>query len=340
MKVHELLQEGGWATTKTQGSQPTPKTVKEITPFLKKFESDFNAFLKKKNYLPIKFGSFVGSSKYWERDLKDNPEKEYGDIDVIFVIPRIEGVSENKNSTIYQDLIAEFTSEKKPSYLVDDPDRVGQNILIKIGDEIHQVDLVKSFPHTENWTTHRMTPQHKLKGSFMGFLYTALAEVLNLSIGGNGVMAKHIGDEIVSFKKQKVDRVDTISLDPGNFARHIFDYFYNRSHEGHDKPKISALLKSHPGINRDEVAFKDLAAAVKGLAQSFEMNGMYGKGDLKNIKDYDDFVSQIKKAYLDKAHAGTLATKFEKASTEKSKQRAEETKELLRTMPEQLLKLL
>jgi hypothetical protein len=340
MKVHEILQEGGWATTKTQDKQPTPETVKRIMPFLKKFEHEFNAYLKKQNYQPIKFGSFVGSSKYWERDLKDNPEKEYGDIDVIFVIPRIEGVSENKNSTIYQDLIQQFTTEKKPDYLVDEPGRVGQNLLIQLGDEIHQVDLVKTFPHTEDWTTHRMTPQHKLKGSFMGFMYTALAEVLNLSIGGNGVMAKHIGDEIVSFKKQKVDRVDTISIDPSNFARHIFDYFYNRSHEGKDRPKISALLKSNPGIKREEVAFKDLAAAVKGLAQSFDMNGMYGRGDLKNIKDYDDFIAQIKSVYLEKAHAGTLATKFEKATSEKSKKRAEETKELLRTKPQELLKLL
>jgi hypothetical protein len=340
MKVYELLQEGGWATTKTQDKQPTPETVKQIAPILKKFESEFNAYLKKQNYQPIKFGSFVGSSKYWERDLKSTPDKEYGDIDVIFVIPRIEGVSEHKNSSIYQDLIAQFTREKNPKYLVDDPDRVGQNLLINLGNEVHQVDLVKSFPHAEDWTTHRMTPQHLLKGSFMGFLYASLAEVLNLSIGGTGVMAKHIGDEIVPFKKQKVDRVDTISLDPGNFARHIFDYFYNRSHEGKDKPKISARLNSHPGINRDEITFKDLASAVKGLAQSFDLNDMYGKGDLKNVKSYDDFIAKIKSAYLEKAHAGTLATKFEKATSEKSKKRAEETKELLRTVPEQLLKFL
>lgn len=340
MKVFEILREGGWATSITQGKQPTPKTVKEIVPILGKFANDFNAYLKKKNFQPIKFGSFVGSSKYWERDLKKNPDKEYGDIDVIFVIPRIEGVSENKNSTIYQELIAEFTREKKPKYLVDDPDRIGQNLIVNLGDEVHQVDLVKAFPHSEEWVTHRMTPQHELKGSFMGFMYTALAEVLNLSIGSGGVMAKHIGDEIVSFKKQKVDRVDTISLDPKNFARHIFDYFYSRSHEGHSKPKISATLKSNPGIKPEEITFKDLASAVKGIAQSFDLNDMYGKGDLKNIKNYDDFIAKIKAAYKEKAYAGTLATKFDKAATEKAKQRAEETKELLRTKPDELLKLL
>lgn len=340
-KIQTPLNEGGWASTKTQQFKITPMTVKKVIPILKKFEKDFNSFLKARKMLPIKIGSTIGSSKHYEKDLAQHPDKEYGDIDVVFVLPRMEGVTENKITTTYVDLINDFIAEKNPSYLYDDGEkRTGQNIMVKVGDEIHQVDLVKAFYDTEDWTTHRMTPEHGLKGALLGFLYASLAEVLNLSIGPTGVLVKHIGDDIVPFKKIKVDALNTISLDIGNFARHIFDYFYARAYPGKNDAKIPAQLKKSPGMKREEIKFKDLADAIKALGAAFEENDMFGKGDLKNFKNYNEFISKIKAAYTERAEDAMKASKFDKAETETAKARAEETKELLRSKPKELLKLL
>ena len=335
-----LVEMGGWSKTVTQDVKLSPAIAKDAIAVMPKFEKDFNAYLKKNNYTPIKIGKAVGSTAYHEKDLKDNPTKEYGDIDIIFSIPRIDGLGESKNTSVYRDLVKSFINDVKPKYLYDDGDQNGMNIIVDADGKWVQVDLVVAFNDTEDWTTHRMTPEHNLKGSFVGFLYASLAETLNVSIGTSGVQVKHIGSEIVPYKKIKVDRVETISTDIGKFALDILNYFFARTHEGKAQPQIASKLKSMPGMNRDKIQIKDLAQAVKGLGESFELNKMFGGGDLKHVKNYSDFISQIKTAYARKADDAANATKFDKAVTPEAKKRAEDTKHLLRTKTKELLELL
>lgn len=334
-----LAEMGGWSKTVTQGIKLTPDIAKDAIAVARTFGKDFNLYLTSKEELPIKIGKAVGSTAYYEKDLKSNPTKEYGDIDIIFSIPRIEGLGESKNTSYYRDLVKQFIKDVKPSYLFDDGDQNGMNIIVDAGDgRWVQVDLVVAFNDTEDWTTHRMTPEHNLKGAFVGFMYASLAEVLNLSIGTSGVQVKHVAGELVPYRKLKVDKVETVSTDIGNFALDILKYYHTRA--GGGELKVAPLLKSFPGMNRDNIQIKDLARAVKGLGDSFVLNDMFGKGDLKHVPDYDTFIEKIKTIYAGKAEVAAAATKFDKAVTPEAKKRAEDTKELLRAKVAELIKLL
>jgi hypothetical protein len=327
-----ITEMGGWAKTITQDVKLTPSVAKKALANMPKFEKDFNAYLKTQDLAPIRIGKPIGSTAYLEKDLKSNPDKEYGDIDIIFSMPRIPDTTESKNQSIYKKAVVDFIKDEKPSYIYDGGNENGTNITVSVGDEWVQVDLVAAFHETEDWTTHRMTPEHNLKGALVGFLYSSLSELLNVSIGTSGVQVKHVGDEIVPFKKLKVDKVSTITTDIGTFALDVFKYLGGT--------KVDPLLKSNPGMKRESIKFTDLANAVKGLGKSFELSGMYGTGHLKHIESYDDFISKIKETYLGKAEEASNASKFNKAASDNAIKKANDTKEMLRTKSKELAKLL
>jgi hypothetical protein len=333
-----ITEMGGWSKTITQDVKLTPVTAKKALTNMPKFEKAFNAYLKAHDYAPIKIGKPIGSTAYLEKDLKSHPDKEYGDIDIIFSMPRIQGTTESKNQSLYRQMVISFIKDEKPSYIYDGGSENGTNITVSVGDDKWaQVDLVAAFNETEDWTTHRMTPEHGLKGALMGFLYASLSELLNVSIGTSGVQVKHIDGEMVPFKKIKVDSVNTITTDIGHFALDTFNYLYNRTHAAGSKAQIAPLLKSNPGMKREDIKFDDLANAVRGMGKSFELNNMWGQGDLKHIKDYSDFISKIKATYIGKAEDAANASKFEKAATVDAKNRAEATKEMLRSKSKELI---
>ena len=63
--------------------------------------------------------------------------------------------------------------------------------------------------------------------------------------------------------------------------------------------------------------------AVKGLARSFALNDMYGKGDLASHDSADSFVSAFKQLYTQKAEKDIMAVKRDKAETPEARARAE-----------------
>jgi hypothetical protein len=341
----QFLIEGGWSKTITQSVKLTPKVAKAALAIMPKFEKDFNSFLKTENLHPIKIGKPVGSSAYIDRDLKSNPTKEYGDIDIIMSIPKIEGMADNKASTLYSNKLKEFVKNSDLPYLYKDDANAGTSIIVKVGEDWVQVDLVKAMEDIEDWVQHRMTPEHNLKGALIGYLYSSLAEVLNLSIGSSGVQAKEKDGEIVTFRNLKADRTHTISSDIGEFGTDILTHFFARGNIGKNLDIVPALkfspqLKSTPGMNRTDIKVADLVKIVKGLGKSFELNNMYERGALKHIKDYDDFMSKVKRIYAKKTTEAASATKFNKAETEDAKRRALETKDLLLNKSKDILKLL
>lgn len=332
-----FLSEGGWGSTVTQTTKLTPAIAKKAVAVLPQFETDFNEYLKNLHMAPIKIGDPVGSSAYIERDLKNNPNKEYGDIDVIFVMPRLDGFTESKNNTLYRNALTAFTkSHDVPSYMFKDEATTGHHIIVKVDDGWVQVDLVTAFFDTVDWTTARMTPEHNLKGALLGFLYASLAEVLHLSLNTTGVLAKELGGELVPFKKIKVDKVHTFSVDIEKFLEEILVKFYARI-SGEGSPKIVPLLKAHPGMKKGNIQIKDLISGIKGLGMSFAANDMFGKKDLKHISDQHDFIEQIKKSYRQKIETALSATKFDKAETPDAIRRAKETKDILATKSKEIL---
>lgn len=334
----EFLYEGGWSNTATQGVKLTPAVAKKAVTILPRFEKDFNAFLSQSETPPIKIGKPVGSTAYIERDLENNPTKEYGDIDVMMHVPKFGDYTDSKLTKHYSDSLKKFVASENLPYLLKDHENGGKNIIVKVGSDWVQVDLIMAIGDLADWATHRSTPEHGLKGALLGTLYAALAEVLNLSIGSNGVQAKEKNGELVSFRELKDTKLHTMSKDIGNFALDILDTFANR--DGIKVPVVAPLLKAHPGINRENVKAVDLADAIMGLGHSFELNHMFGQGDLKHVSDYSDFISQVKRSYTSKMESAAKSTKFDKAGTPEAKQKALDTKDLLLNKSKEVVNLL
>lgn len=335
----QFLTEGGWSNVATQSTKLTPATAKKAVSVLPKFETDFNAFLKTLGLPPIKIGKPVGSSSYIERDIKENPDKEYGDIDVLMIVPRLDGLSESKNNASYTAAVKEFVGTQPKPYLLQDPDNFGNSIIVKIGDEHAQVDLVKTFGDIYEWASARMTPEHGLKGALLGNLFTSFGELLHISLGPSGVLVKEKAGEWVPYKSLKVDKVHTISLDMSRFLLDILKKVHDKI--GSEEPlEVHPLLKKNIGMNKELMKASDLANGIKGIGKSFELNEMFGKGPLKNVRDYEDFISKIKAIYIEKNEKGARDTKFLKASTPEAKAKAEATKDLLLNKSKEISALL
>lgn len=340
MLIKEILLEGGWASTVTQEVVLTPKVVQQATKVIPRFEKDLNDYLQKINLEPIEIGKFLGSSAYYERDLKNNPEKEYGDIDILFKIPRIEGMTESKNTSMYVNATVDFILHHSGDYVYKEGNQPGKHVILKVPAGWVQVDLVRAFKDTSEWAAYRMTPEHNMKGSLLGFLYSALAEVLHLSIGSLGVQAKEKGGKLVPFKTLKADKVNTISKDIEKFGIHVAQHAIKNIDPDKKNIEIHPLLKANPGMNTAEIKAKDLAMVLKGIGKTFELNGVFGKGHLKTIRNYEEFIEALKFSYQTKIDGSINATKFDKAETDAAKLRAEKTKETLRTLSKQVARYL
>ena len=84
MKIYEIIQEGGWSSTVTQGTKITPAIIGPALGILRAFIEGFNEWLDKHGQPPVRVGTPTGSSAHHEKDLTD-PERQdviYGDIDV------------------------------------------------------------------------------------------------------------------------------------------------------------------------------------------------------------------------------------------------------------------
>ena len=126
------------------------------------------------------------------------------------------------------------------------------------------------------------------------------------------------------FSKQKVTVVKTISTDPRSF---IYDIFMNEYEQitGQEPgtAKVDPLLDKFRGNDPSDVKISKLINAVKGLARSFQINGMYGKKDLAGFGDAHDFLNKFVQRYEEKAMTDVNAKKRDKAETPEAKARAE-----------------
>lgn len=337
MKLVQFLIEGGWASSITQDTKLTPEVVGQCVQLYGEFVSDFNEFLREKGESEVEVGEPIGSAHYYERDAKENPQKEYGDVDILLYIPRLEGLSDNTNKNKYKDLV---------KYFLQGNDRVktdtGNALIFKLENRGYaQVDLVMAYSDSKMWVKGRMTPERGLKGAIGGTLYSALAEVLDLSINVSGVEAKVKNDLPVSFRMGKVDRTDTVSRDISNFGLDICRYYY-KVLTGKDPKgmRVGSRLRKNPGMDPSDVKNRDIAEMVKGIGETLETNELFGKGNLSDIESYDDFVTQVSQVYREKMLAGINSSKFEKASGAEGERKAKEAKEKLTSGMEQVLQYL
>jgi hypothetical protein len=259
-----------------------------------------NNFLKTKGLGPTEISAPGGSATYYERDLVQQPDKEYGDVDVQFHIPRIEGTTNNANLKIYNDAIKEFC-DSTSAFSSDN----GVNVILKIGNDYVQIDLITSYYENKDWT-NALRPEWNMKGVLANSLYSSLGEVLNLSIGGgHGVQAKFQNGTFVPFRTVKDVDLKTVTNNPKTWALDIVKFFGGTP---------SPLVKQYPGLVGGEVRVADMIDSIKGILQSV------GKEEL---------IPRVKEIYLGKINTAINSSKFAKAETPAAIEKAKYTKEML-----------
>lgn len=314
---------GGWDTTKTQKTQLTPRVVADTLPLVDKFVKEFNYWLEERELDRVGVGRPTGSSAYYAEDLKENPEKIYGDIDLQMIGSPIEGKTYGQFAGKWNQLADEFVRDMQPSYIDIRESKVGHPIFC-VNDDFVQIDFMWHEPKLALWGANRVTPERGVKGSLHGNMFSVFGELLNMSIQHAGVQLKTIDGVHVPFSKQKGTEVVTITTSPGSF---IFDVFaYEAKLQGIDNLQTSDLLMQCPGNDLDKVKISRLVRGVKGFAESCELNSMFGTGDLAEFTSADDFLQKFLTRYEEKAMIDVNASKRDKAVTPSAIARAEADK--------------
>lgn len=313
MRAKEFLKEGGWDTTATQGTVVKPAVVKTALNIIKQFASEFNQYLAQQGLPTVEVGHPTGSSAYYEVDPAD---KIYGDIDLQMIAQPTDHTTHSQFQGYWNKLADDFVKHTNPSYILNTDSKPGHPIVQVGPDQYVQVDFMWHQPATRDWGRYRATPERGVKGLLNGNMFSVLGELLGMSIQHAGVQLKVQAGKPVSFQKQKDVEIVTVSTEPRTFVLDILKYLGGK--------QVSPLLKQYTGVNTEEVKISNLVNAVKGLAESFELNGMYGQGPLANYASADDFINKFWARYSEKAMTEIASAKRDKATTPEAVARAEE----------------
>jgi hypothetical protein len=319
MRAKEFIIEGGWASTLTQNTVIGPQLVATVMKILQTdFIPKLNSYLSTKGLGHTEISGPGGSAVYYQRDLQQQPNKEYGDVDVQFHIQRIHDTSPSKNESIYRSAIKEFCDQSR-DFLTDN----GTNIILKVNDTDYvQVDLIMSFIEDKRWVSV-LAPEWNVKGVLCNSLYSSLGEALNLSMGGgHGIQAKFQNGQLVPFKLTKDVVVKTITSDPKTWALDIAKFF--------GCARFSPRLITYPGMIH-EVRVADIVNSIRGIAETLELAGKV---------DAQSLLKQIRSIYLGKINKAINSTKYAKAETPAAIKKAAHTKEMLVQKSEQIAGLI
>ena len=326
MRAREFIVEGGWASTATQGTVIHPSTVKKALAVNEKFITAFNKFIKTKGLPPVKIGHPTGSSAYHDVDPED---KIYGDIDLQIIVPeldQLQGKTTGQIQYFWNKLFGEFGKTQKYVHPDSDP---GHPILQVASDAWVQIDYM---PHPESlatWGRFRATPERGIKGLLNGNIFSIIGLMLKLNLQHSGVQVKVRGAERMPYTDTKKDyELKTITTNIETFVKDIFDHEYKLITGNDPKTaKVDPLLQKFQGANIEEVKIQNLVNAVKGMAKSFELNDMYGKGSLTDFTNTTDFLSKFWDMYEAKAMGAVNAPKRDKAETPSAIERAKQDRE-------------
>jgi len=303
---------GGWKSQKTAGVRLDPETVRATLSVFHGVISGWNKHLVNKGLAPVQLIRPVGSVSYYEQDIEDDPERIYGDIDYLVSFPFDEGVidddtgrrnAENATKRVYMSQLASYLRDQQPPQVdIDDTLRGSPALMIlKLPDGRHvQVDVIVTFPKYRDWMLGRYTPERTRKGLVMGKLYKALGDVLVLSIGTEGVIARTRDGQRVPSKFRKGVSVDIVSTDIRNFLVDIAKYLI-----GQTNIQIDSLLQKNPGVQSENVTLHSLLQGIVGLGKTLE------KYDV--VPDAQEFSAIVAKTYEDLMSAELSNPKYKKA---------------------------
>ena len=316
---------GGWENTITQQTKLNPQVVKAALKTVEQFTTDLNKFIVSCGLIPVKMGHLLGSTAYID---VDPPTAEYGDIDLQMIAASVYNTkSSYQISKYYNDLIDQFITEKKPLYIYNTGKPTNGHPIFKTNNMHVQVDMLWTSRRLASWDRWRKTPMHGIKGLVMGNLFSTLGEVINMSLQSAVLMKLKDGKPINYQRGRKQDEVVEISADIENFGRDILEYVYEAVNGTLDGIQITNELHYHPGLRTNNVQISDIVHTIKGLADSFELNGLYGKHVLADLMNAEDLINTYLKHYLDKADKAGKGAKLNKAKTPAELEKVQELRD-------------
>lgn len=318
MRYKLLLAEGGWVTTATQNTQIKPDTIQHTMHMLRELVSMFNEWLVQ-NYPDVgqvQVTTPTGSGYY---HLTDDPNKEYGDIDVQMVAENPWKQGHASYTATWNSMWDVWVKQAQPEQLDSELGKPGHPF-IKVPDHgLVQVDFMWQEPEKQLWGLVRSVPPPGIKGLIHGNMFSVLAQIMGMSMQYSGVQVKTQKGAPVSFSKQKDVTLHTITHDP---HRMFWDLLEFVSGQPVSQLKLNTLIEKTPGIRLPRADVTDMIEGIKGLAQAFEDNDLYGTKYLHQHKNAQEFLTDFWNVYAKKAQEELLNPKRLKAETPAAKARA------------------
>lgn len=349
-----LINEGGWATTKTQGTIIKPLIISDCVNKLQIISNDFNKHCETLDLPRLEFIKPVGSGSWYEEDIKSYPDKVYGDVDYMISFPTLEltGKDERSNEIatvkLYNKELLNFLEKAKYTFLdLAETKKVSSETDMKLimqvktpeGEGWIQVDMIVTHSGYKDWAVFRMTPIRNVKGFVLGNLYAAFGEVLELSIQPRGVRAKFSGTEMVSYSKRAGVEDKIVTSNINTFMQDIAKFFWLQSEgtRGRDF-KPSASLTNWKGMNPNDPTFEELCKGIIAVGDTLEQLGEFGT--VIKYKNANELLKAVKERYISKMVAAASNTKFDKANTPAAQAAADKVKHFVEDYTKLINKLL
>ena len=325
------LNEGGWASTKTQGTPLTPQVIKLVVDKMNYISTEFNSHLRELQLPPLDIMKPIGSGTWWEDDLKDQPDKLYGDVDYMVAYPTLKLTAKDERADeiatvkLYNaELLMLIEADKMPGIDLEETRKASTDSSIKLILEIDiegkpgwvQVDMVVTHKEYADWAVFRMTPIKNVKGFVLGNLYSSFGEVLDLSIQARGVRAKFEGDVMKPYAKRKGTDERLISQNIQTFIHDIARFFWEQANSGKSYTQ-SDTLANWKGMDRKSPRFEDLCDGIKAVADTLSQLGEFGT--TIKYKSREQLLKSVISRYEEKMMTTYNASKFDKAETPAAK---------------------
>ena len=313
---------GGWATTKTQGTKITPAVLQEAIGVLENIFDAFNQWAQAHGFDSLTLVGPGGSGVYFKKDLEENPEKAYGDVDILVMYPLDEPQGRQaeidtlkKYNGLFLQWLAKTTRpdlDKEETIAISDGTL---KLVINLKDGPVQVDIISTFNYSSDWAKARYTPIRGIKGFVVGFLYQAFGNALDVSVTDRGVVAKIKGGELVNPLLRKGVEERIVTRDFNRFISQLAEFTDEFTRGEKRAVQLDQYLQQHPGIDVTDLSLEQICNGILGFARTLEQNGTFElpKSKYKNSQEFLQEVVDIYKIKIDKH---TSSSKYNKAETD------------------------
>mgnify|MGYP003332519225 FL=1 len=313
---------GGWATTKTQGTQITPAVLQEALAVLTSIFDEFNQWLEAHGFAPVKVVGPGGSGVYYQKDIVEDPEKAYGDVDILVMYPLDEPQGrrvEIDTLKKYNGLFLQWAAQADRKDLdLEETSAISEGnlkLVINLKNGPVQVDIISTFTYSAEWAKARYTPIRGIKGFVVGFLYQSFGNALGVSVTDRGVVAKIRGGELVSpaFRKDVEERV--VTRDFNKFLAHLAEFTDEFTRGEKRAVQLDQYLEQHPGIDVTALSLEQICNGILGFARTLEQNGTFELPRSK-YQNSQQFLEEVVRIYKTKLDKHTASSKYDKAQTD------------------------